>query len=576
MSMKSPSDEPNDVSKDVNNSIPTGVTDTASSESSSNELLEMSEDQVGAELEASTPKTLPLKRGNAPLFVPAVLPAEDETPENEGESQQEVAPATSGSITEPEPELEITPQTVAPPVETSVVETSVVETPPKPELPSVEFYPPAEGAHNASVTLELRSTLSGSAVPSASIRYALDAEDVGENGLLYNPSEKIFLTQSTSVAARVFSNGQGGPLTVARFEIVQPGWKKIEPTDQSDATTHEIRDEAPLEGSWHLAAASVRGKLHAHRGGWREDAYRHGLAHAADGTYSVVVVSDGAGSAPLSRVGSNLLCQVALDYLLQVLGSSEPLSTDSKTLAERDLPTMRGFLVESARLALEKLTGEAEKRERPLSDFSATLLILVRREWNGQQLCAALQSGDGGIALWNDDDTLTILGEADHGQQSGETRFLTSNGMEAELPGRVKFSIRPNLHATAVMTDGIADDYFPEPERFPELFRTILPLVESPVEGNNALSPGAALLEWIDYEKKGSADDRALVVCWNARTLASGALLINAIAPVPIEDVQATREEIQAEVQSVSAEVQTVDERDLGANVTSQEPKDGA
>ena len=497
--------------------------------------------QTEAELAADAPQTVSLKRGDTPLFLPVTLP--DPTPEAEtGSSFGENLASASQASTAPDAPAptEIPTQQ---PAEVPIEVPAEVSPPPQPENPllAVEFSPPPHALHSASVTLQLRCAL-----PGATIRYALDAEEVDENGALYDPASKILLTQSTKIAARAWHGEEGGPVAVAHFEIARPQWQKVEPTDQSDPTTHEAHDEAILEGPWRLAAASVRGKLHAHRGGWREDAFRHGVAHAVDGTYSVVVVSDGAGSAPLSRVGSNLLCQTALDYLISTLGQSAPLSADAKTLAERDLPPLRSVLVESARLALQTLRDEAARRNRPLSDFAATFLVLVRREWNGAQLCAALQAGDGGIALWNQDDSLTILGEADHGAQSGETRFLISSGMEAELPARVKFSIRPNLHAVAVFTDGISDDYFPETERYPDLFRTVLPLVE----GQNALSPGAALLDWIDYDKKGSADDRALVLCWRAQTRDENTSPPNPQVSTSVVEVQTPVANTQASVAS--------------------------
>ncbi len=444
-----------------------------------------------AELVAKTPDTLPLKRPATPVFVPATLPDEPvEAPEN------------GAALENPPVERPISvPQAESVPSQAVSVVAPVAPEPVSP--PAVEFSPPPHQTFRASLTLELRC-----ATPDASIRYALGAADVGEDGTLYDPAAKILLTQSTGIAARAWVNGESGPLALAHFEISQPQWEKKEPLDQSDATPHEISDQRALEGPWKLAAASVRGKLHAHRGGWREDAFAHDLAPAADGTYAIVVVSDGAGSAPLSRVGSNLLCRETLAHLRDALTQSAPLSTDAQELRERDLPLLRVVLVEAARHALQKLNEEAAKRARPLSDFASTLLILVRREWNGQQLCAALQAGDGAIALWNDDNTLTLLGMADHGENSGETRFITTVGMEAELPSRVRFSIRPNLHAVAAMTDGVADDYFPEATRLNQLFGAVLPLVE------NGDAPGAALLRWIQYEKKGSSDDRALTLCW--------------------------------------------------------------
>jgi serine/threonine protein phosphatase PrpC len=462
--------------------------------------------EAAEEFVAGTPATLPLKRGTEPLFVPAVLPEESEA------APPEIAPKAEvpePPITEVAAKTEIAPEVapeVAPEATPEVTPESAPEKPAESSLPSVEFFPPPGASFSASLTLELRC-----ADPNAQICYALDAEDVGENGTLYTPGEKILLTGSANVAARAFVGENGGPLARARFEIAQPAWQKIEPIDPADPAPHEISDETALEGPWRLAAASVRGKLHAHRGFWREDSYLHGVAHASDGTYSIVIVSDGAGSANLSRVGSKLLCEVSLEHLRTALTQFAPLATDQKELIERDLPPLRALLVEAASLALQKLREEADRRARPLSDFSSTLLILVRCEWNGAQLCAALQSGDGSIALWDDDGTLTLLGEADHGEHSSETKFLTTRGMEAELPSRVKFSIRQKLHATAVMSDGVADDFFPESVRFPELFGQILPIVKNDTSGN-----AAALLDWIDYEKKGSSDDRALVVCWRS------------------------------------------------------------
>ena len=70
---------------------------------------------------------------------------------------------------------------------------------------------------------------------------------------------------------------------------------------------------------------------------------------------------------------------------------------------------------------------------------------------------------------------------------------------------RVKFSIKKDLRAFAVMSDGVSDDYFPEDKRLGEVFDAVLPLMEE----ENA---GAQLENWLGYEKKGSSDDRTLIV----------------------------------------------------------------
>lgn len=291
----------------------------------------------------------------------------------------------------------------------------------------------------------------------------------------------------------------------ANFEMPKATWNTIEPLDQSDATPHEINAEMKTRDGWGIAGASARGKLHAHRGLWREDslAFAEVQTRNFESLWSCVAVSDGAGSAPLSRVGAQIVVESVLSTLKSSLETFGALWIDGND-------SVQEVLVEAAKNALDDLRDEAQKRQKPLGDFAATLLILVRREWQNGQLCASLQVGDGAIALYHDDETLTLLGEADHGEHSSETRFLTTSGVENSLSERVKFEIVPNLRAFAVMTDGVSDDFFPENPRLGEIFKALLPVLENEEDG------GEKVLNWLGYEKKGSSDDRTLVLSWRA------------------------------------------------------------
>ncbi|RYX81486.1 hypothetical protein EON83_23705 [bacterium] len=344
------------------------------------------------------------------------------------------------------------------------------------------------------------------AVPGARIFYALDSEEVDENGLLFDAKKPLVLTQTTQVTARAYTDDAVGPTLSARFDIVKPVWKEIEPADQSDPTPHKASGNLQTTG-WNIAAASVRGKLHAHRGSWREDSFTAEHIQAESGDWTVVAVSDGAGSAPLSRVGSKAACSATLTALRAGLGTLGAFSDDKEQLVSQNLPALRQVLMQAGADALGALQIEAKLREQPLSAFAATLLVLVQREWSGAWLCAALQVGDGAISLW-DGEKIVLLGEADHGQNSGETRFLTTSGIENELASRVKFSIKPQLQGFAVMSDGVSDDFFPEDTKLAELFAAVLPVVTS------AEDAGQSLISWLGYEKRGSSDDRTLVIGW--------------------------------------------------------------
>lgn len=366
---------------------------------------------------------------------------------------------------------------------------------------AVSFSPLPDALFRGSLSLQLLCE-----APDARIYYALGSDSVDENGLLFDAKDPITLTQSALVAARAHRNGEWGPLLWARFEVVKPAWQELEPADQSDPAPHKASKNLACADGWRLGAGSVRGKLHAHRGAWREDSFALAGVQTQSGVWSVIAVSDGAGSAGLSRVGSRVACAAAMEALRDSLGAIETLAEKQSELVARDLPVLKVALVGAGTASLRAIEDEAQTRGKPLAAFAATLLLLVRREWQGAQLCAALQVGDGAIALW--DGAVTLLGEADHGQSSGETRFLTTPGMEAELVGRVKFSIKQGLQALAVMSDGVSDDFFPESTRLSELFTQVLPLVQ------NTGDAGAALVSWLGYEKRGSSDDRTLVVGW--------------------------------------------------------------
>ena len=370
-----------------------------------------------------------------------------------------------------------------------------------PEVLEVRFVPPPGEPARSSMTVELRCD-----VPGAIIRYAVGA-DLDESDLIYEPGEPILLTASAVVSARAWSGGIEGPTASASYQVVKALWEKREPEDQSDPTPHEESKAFAFHDGWRAIAASTRGKLHAHRALWREDAFDIAQADSPSGTWAILAVADGAGSANLARVGSRLACRASVESLRASLAEQE-LSPDAALLKERDLPLLREKLVQAAQSALQVLATEAQERQKPVGDFATTLLLLVRCAWKGQQVCGALQVGDGAIALQNHDGLLTILGVADHGEHSSETRFLTTPGIEAEFAARTRFSIRSGLSAMSVLSDGVSDDFFPEEKRLPEVFAQVLPLVQSE-------SGEAALLNWIGYEKKGSSDDRTLIISWS-------------------------------------------------------------
>lgn len=361
----------------------------------------------------------------------------------------------------------------------------------------------------------------------AQVRYTIDGSTPTDASPLYEAP--IRLAESGVVSARAWAEAmEPSPVTSTQYEIRLPEWRVLEPEDPTDGVAHEVTEHKVLETGWHCVAASVRGRLHAHRALWREDAFM--IAQAKP--WTVLAVSDGAGSAPLSRVGSQIVCDQVTTAMKELLATAPPPAvplsvTHEEMMAtvEADvLPTLRAHAATAAARSLEAMRDEAARRQVPVDALACTLLLLVFGPIRNVQVGVALQVGDGAIALVSADHTLALLSQADHGEHSSETRFLTTRGVEADLGTRAQPFVAGSVAAFALMTDGVSDDFFPEQTRLIDLFTA------SPVKGfagkdggpvtgvfhsvTHEIQPEHALGVWLGYEKRGSSDDRTLMLCW--------------------------------------------------------------
>ncbi len=182
------------------------------------------------------------------------------------------------------------------------------------------------------------------------------------------------------------------------------------------------------------------------------------------------------------------------------------------------------MLASAARHAQASIVGEAERRNAPLREFHTTCLLLIHTPFGANDLVGVLQVGDGVAGLCTRNGDCIILGDPDHGAYSGETRFLTTPGIEDEFERRATFAVPHGLRAVAVLTDGVADDFFPEKQRLIELFKGD-PVLDCKTPEGTAVRgvllgsvgdprDGQALADWLRYEKRGSSDDRTLVLLY--------------------------------------------------------------
>ena len=181
---------------------------------------------------------------------------------------------------------------------------------------------------------------------------------------------------------------------------------------------------------------AVRGKKHKHEGTNCDDWYEVAMA----GPWTVIAVSDGAGSKKLSRIGARVSCQEAVRVLTGALAdhrltprrpptsparttNTQPSlipmwsssSSDARGLSRRHLrPSRRhGASGPTTAAYAEMLT-----RRLVFEDLSGTLLVAahttVRVQGRQQSLVVACQIGDGVVAGLDPMGGVVVLGAARH------------------------------------------------------------------------------------------------------------------------------------------------------------------
>ncbi len=273
---------------------------------------------------------------------------------------------------------------------------------------------------------------------------------------------------------------------------------------------------ALMSPDWNLIAATRRGRLHAHYGTHREDAF----GYYADPSFSIVCVSDGAGSSKYSRIGSEKTCRTVVAYLTEFLqkNRSELQSLSSTEVRER-LAAAVGESVGATCRALEDL---AAKTEGSPKDYRCTLLLGILLLWGETPQLAFSQVGDGFMAAQLVDGSVQRHGEADSGAFAGEVKCFIPDAEAVHNAKQVIWLDVATTDAFIFCSDGIEDPFFPLTRKAKDIFHQLragvtaaLPDFQKQIPHGPILgSPDAAdrLGTWLQFEKKGENDDRTVVV----------------------------------------------------------------
>lgn len=261
-----------------------------------------------------------------------------------------------------------------------------------------------------------------------------------------------------------------------------------------------------------LLAARVRGRAHAHVGSFCDDDYR--LAYHAASAAHILAVSDGAGSAAFSRLGSQLAVNTAADTVLKLLDNphihGQLPHVDSAQL-HRIVANLFDHALYQVLQAHEQAVAQYEAIPDSKALSSTFLLALALPRAKGGWLTAAYWVGDGAIAC-DSGQGFVLLGQADSGAYSGETQFLSHSARTQEaLSSRTHVLESEKAPLLLLLSDGVSDPKFASDAQLnrPEAWQALWAELQAPLA---AASPHTALQDWLGFWSPGNHDDRTLAL----------------------------------------------------------------
>jgi serine/threonine protein phosphatase PrpC len=335
----------------------------------------------------------------------------------------------------------------------------------------------------------------------------------------------------------VRADGSGSERPIRLDLLVNPDprslWKEIEPEPGKPFAKPHQQAHVRREASWQAVAASQRGRSHANVGSFREDHF-HFTAHEG---WILLAVSDGAGSAKLSRRGSELACETAIQTLQDDgkshLSALAALVDAGLASGSRDeLHDKVQFpLGTAAFMACKAIGDEAKRLGREEKEFAATLLLAAVRPHAEGFFVASYWIGDGALAIFDpSQSTVQLLGEADGGEFSGQTRFLLATEFKPDPWEQMKKRIRSAWAAKTatlvLMSDGVSDPKFgtdnalKDPARWQQWWQDLAAEVD--LHGSDDASLSEQLLRYLAFWSPGEHDDRTLALWQFAASPAAG------------------------------------------------------
>lgn len=384
-------------------------------------------------------------------------------------------------------------------------------------------------------------------------------EGLEEIGLAFNKETDTIEgipTQSGDIKIKFLFNIVGEPESSPHNEklislVVNPDpkslWKDIE-TNKDDIFWKEDDEViSDILGDRQIVAASKRGRSHKNVGSFRDDDFAY--KHFEKTGWSVVAVSDGAGSYSLARKGSQLACNAVVEYfekhsdleqskifeekLIEFNSSKdENLLKEIEILSKQNLYKATVFVHNQIKMHAAKTFAEHPelfnnpKAKTHLDYYHSTLIFALFKKYDFGYVILTFGVGDCPIAIMSKDKTSTsLLNWLDVGEFGGGTRFITQpnifHSQEHPMASRFNFKIVPDFTFLFLMSDGIYDPKFVVEANL-EKSENWIEFVND-LEGNNEdgikvefdksnKDIANQLSTWMDFWSSGNHDDRTLAI----------------------------------------------------------------
>ena len=373
-----------------------------------------------------------------------------------------------------------------------------------------------------------------------------EIKDLEDSGLEFNNEEELLFGNplvsgdlKIKLLFRIEGEAEDSKLNEKTITIIinpdpKSLWKDIE-SDKNDPYWKE--DNVAISSKFldkNIVISSRRGRSHANVGSFRDDDFA--FKNIKETGWSVLAVSDGAGSANLSRQGSKMSCDLVVSYFEENFTAEYLKEFDDNLLNhhnktdEVSSKKISHFVYDNLSKAAWYVHKELEKfaikLERPLKDFHATLIFTLVKKYDFGYAILTFGVGDCPIGLLNNDLTeIKLMNWLDVGEFGGGTRFVTMPEIfqSDKFSTRFGFKLVEGFSYLILMTDGIYDPKFVVEANLEKIekWNGFLEDLQGKNEDNcnvdfNKENSEIAnqLSTWMDFWNPGNHDDRTLAIIY--------------------------------------------------------------